>query len=71
MAIQDPRQNPNHYIVLGYLCGNPLRGRTEYLGRHMWIPLQPLNSLASKYGLFAALRRDIPRPKTREASKNV
>ena len=58
-------------MVLGCLCSSPLREHTKYLGRRMRLPLWPPTTPTRDYGLFAALRRAIPKPKAREASKNA
>ena len=39
MAIQDPRHNLDHYMVLVCLHSALLREHTEYLGRRMRLPL--------------------------------
>ena len=39
VSIQDPRNNSDHYMVLGCLCSAPLREHSEYLGRRKRLPL--------------------------------
>ena len=71
VAIRDPRHNLDHYMVLECLHSYPLREHTEYLGRRMQPPLRPPTTPAREEGLFAALRRSIPKPKAREDRKNA
>ena len=71
VAVWYPQHNLEHYVFLGFLQSAPLREHTKYLRRRMWIPLRPPDIPKREDGLSAALRRDIPKPKTREASKNV
>ena len=71
VTVQDPYHNSYHYLVLGCLRGAPLREHTEYLGRSKRPPLQTTTTPAREDGIFAALRRAIPKPKAREAWKNV
>ena len=58
-------------MVLGCLRSASLREHTEYLGRRTQIPLRTPTTPTSEYGLFAALRRAIPKPKSQEDIKNV
>ena len=39
VSFQDPRHNLDHYLVLGYLCSAPLRGKYDYLWRRKRLPL--------------------------------
>ena len=68
-AVRDPRHNSDHYLVLGCLCGAPLREHTEYLGRRKRLPLRPPPTSTRDGGLFAALRRAILKLESREAQK--
>ena len=71
VAVRYPLNNSDHYLVLGCLCSAPLRDHTKFLGRRTRIPLQHLTTLTREDGLFAALRRDIPKHKYQEARENV
>ena len=71
VAVRDPRHNLDHYLVLGCLRNSPLRKHTEYLGRRKRSPLRPLITPMREEGIFAALRRSIPKPKSREARKKA
>ena len=71
LAIWDPRHNSDHYMVLGCLRSAPLREHTLYLWCLARLPLRPPTTPTRKDGLFVALRRAIPKPKSREARKNT
>ena len=58
-------------MVLGCLHIDPLREHTIYLRCRMWGPLRPPTTLPREDGLFAALRRAIPKPKAQEARKTA
>ena len=61
----------DQYLVLGCLRGTPLGEHSKYLRRRKRLPLWPPTTLMKEDGLFAALQRAIPKPKAREARKNV
>ena len=67
----DPRNNSDHYMVLGCLHRAPLREHAENLRRIKRLPLHPPTTPAREDGIFAALRRATPKPKSREARKNT
>ena len=69
VAVRDPRNNSDHYMVLVCLLITPLREHTKYLGRSTWLPLRPLTSPTKENGLFAALWSAVSKPKAREARK--
>ena len=58
-------------MVLGCLHGSPLKEHYDYFGRHKRPPLRPPNTPTREDGLFAALRRAVPKPKARESWKNA
>ena len=71
VAVRDPRQNSDQYLVLGCLLSAPLREHTEYLGSRKRLPLWSPTTPTREDGLFADLKRAIPKPKSREARKNA
>ena len=71
VAVRDPRQNSDQYLVLGCLLSAPLREHTEYLGSRKCLPLWSPTTPTREDGLFADLQRSIPKPKAREASKSA
>ena len=54
-------------MALGCLHGSPLREHTKYLRRYKRLPLRPPTIPTREGGLFADLRRSIPKPKSSEA----
>ena len=64
VAVWYPNCNLEHYMVLGRLCRTLLRSHTEYIGRLMRLPLQHPTTLTREDGLFAALWRATPKPKS-------
>ena len=71
LAVQDPRHNSDHYMFLVYLHIDLLREHTKYLGRCTKIPIRSPTTSNREEIFFAALRRAIPKPKAREARKNL
>ena len=71
VSVLYPRHNLDHYMVLGCLCRAPLREHSRCLGGHKRIPLRPPTTPTREDGIFAALRRSIPKPQAREARKNA
>ena len=71
MTIRDPQHKLEHYLVLGYLRGDPLREHTGYLGRRERLPLRPLTTPTREDGISADLPRAIPKPKAMEPHKNA
>ena len=43
VAIRDPRKNSDHYMVLGCLRGEPVRGLTDYLRKARRFSLLPIH----------------------------
>ena len=62
VAVQDPRHNLDHYMVLGCLMGEPAKDLTEYLRKARRLPLRPIRrDLASaSEKLFSDLNNNIP-----------
>ena len=69
VTVWDPRHKSDHYLVLGCLPSAPLMEYSKYLGRRKRLPIRPLATLTREDGLFAALRRSVPKPKSRESRK--
>ena len=70
VSVQEPRHNLYQYTISGCLHSDTLSEHTKCLGRHTRIPLQPLTTLMREDGIFADLRRAIPKPKAWEAQNN-
>ena len=43
VSVQDPRKNSDHYMVLGCLRGEPVRGLTDYLRKARRFSLLPIH----------------------------
>ena len=71
VSVRDPRHNSYHYMVLGCLHREPLREHARYLGGCKCLPLRPPTAPTREDGIFAALRRAVPKPLAREARKNA
>ena len=69
-SVWDPRQNTDHYMVLGCLHSAPEREHTKYLTGRKRLPLQTPADPTREDGIFAALRRAVPKPHARERRKN-
>ena len=63
--------NSDHYMFLGCLNSALLREYTRYLGGGKRLLLLPPTALTREGGIFAALRRAVPKPLAREARKNA
>ena len=70
VSVRDPRQNTDHYMVLGCLRSAPDREHAKYLTGHKKLPLQPPTEPTKEDGIFAALRRAVSKPHMRERRKN-
>ena len=71
VSVRDSRNNSVNYMVLGCLCSAPRRGHSRYLGGRKQPPLRPPTALTREDGVFAALRRTIPKPHARDARKKL
>ena len=67
----DLRHNLDHYLVLGCLRRALLREHSEYIGSCKWTPLRPPTTPTREDGLFASLRRAVPKPKAQDVRKTV
>ena len=70
VSVWDPRHNTDHYMVLGCLCSASDREHTKYLTGCKRLPLRPMFAPTREDGIFAALRRAVPKPQAREMRKN-
>ena len=70
VSVQDPRHNTDHYIVLGCLLSAPEKKHAKYLRGQKKLPLKPPTDPTREDGIFAALRRAIPKPHARECRTN-
>ena len=69
VSVRDPRQNSDHYMVLGCLPIASLTEHKRYVGGQKKLPLRPPTELTREYNAFAALRRAVPKARQREARR--
>ena len=69
-SVGDPRRNTNHYMVLSCLRSAPEREHAKYLTGRKNLPLQPPIEPTREDGIFAALRKAVPKPHAREPRLN-
>ena len=70
VSIRDPRQNSDHYLVLGFLHSASLKKHMRYLGGRKKLPLQLPTDPTREDDIFAALRRVVPTARVQEARRN-
>ena len=70
-SVQDPRHNSDHYMVLGCVYSASLRENARYFGGSKRPPLRLSTEPTREERIFAALRRDVPKPQAQEARKNL
>ena len=69
VSIRDPRHNTDHFIVVGCLRSAPEREHTRYIAGRRKSPLRPPTEPTREDGIFAALRRAVPKPLARNRHK--
>ena len=73
VAVQDPRQNYDHFIVVGILHGASPREHSTYLWSRTRLTLRPPGRQTRTHAdeLFTELWRAIPKPNKRSACRNL
>ena len=71
VSIRDPRHNTDHVMVVGCLHSAPERKHTRYIMGRRKMPLRPPTEPTREDGIFAALRRAVPKPHARDRQKNA
>ena len=71
VAVQDPRYNSDHYMVVGLLQGGTTREHVRYIVGRRRIPLTPPKEPTREDTLFGDLRRAVPKPHKREQHRNA
>ena len=61
VSVREPRHNIDHFMVVGCLCSAPEREHIKYLVGRKKLPLQPRTEPMREDGIFAALRRVVPK----------
>ena len=71
VSVRDPRHNTNHFMVVGCLRSAPEQEHTRYIMGRWKMPLRPPTEPTREEGIFASLRRAVPKPHARDRHKNV
>ena len=69
--VPDPRHNTDHIMVVGCLRCAPEQEHTQYIIGRRKMPLQAPTEPTREDGIFAALRRAVPKPHARDRHKNA
>ena len=71
VSVRDPRHNIDHFMVVGCLRSAPECKHANYImGRRKMPPIPPTEPTRED-GIFAALRRAVPKPHARDRHKNA
>ena len=71
MSVRDPRNNTDHFMVVGCLFSAPEREHARYIMGRRKMPRRPTTEPTREDGIFAALRRAVPKPHARDRHKNA
>ena len=71
VAVRDPKNNSDHYMVVGHLRSGTAREHARYIRERRRIPLQPPKEPTRKDDLFGDLRRAVPKPHEQEKYRNA
>ena len=71
VSVRDPRHNTDHFMVVVCLCSAPEQEHTRYIMGRRKMPLRPPTEPTREDGIFAALRRAVPKPHVRDRHKNA
>ena len=70
-SFRDPRYNTDHFMVVSCLRSAPEREHTRYIMGRRKMPLRTPMEPTREDGIFAALRRAVPKPHARDRHKNA
>ena len=71
VSVRDPRHNTDHFMVVGFLRSAPEQEHARYIMGRRNMPLIPPKEPTREDGIFAALRRAVPKPHVRDRHKNA
>ena len=71
VSVWDPRRNTNHFMVVGCLRSAPEQEHARYIMGRIKMPLRSPTEPTREDGIFAALRRAVPKPHARDRHKNA
>ena len=66
VSVRDPRHNTDHFLVVGCLRSALELEHTRYIIGRRKMPLRPPTEPTREDGIFAALRRAVPKPPARQ-----
>ena len=71
VSVRYPRHNNDHFMVVGCLRSSPKGEYTRYIMGRRKMPIQPHTKPTREDGIFAALRRAVPKPHVKYRHKNA
>ena len=71
VVFRDPRDNSDHYMVVGLLRGGTTREHIRYIAGRRRMQLKPPREPTREDMLFGDLRRAVPKPHMREHHRNA
>ena len=71
VAVRDPCNNSDHYMMMGLLRGGTVREHIRYIAGRRRLPLKPPKEPTREDSLFGDLRRAVPKPQPREQHWNA
>ena len=71
VAVQDPRYNSDHYMVVGLLRRRTTREHIIYIAGRIRMPLTPSREPTREDTLLGDLRQAVPKPHKREEHRNA
>ena len=71
VSVWDPRHNTDHFMVVGCLHSAPEQEHARYIRGRRKMLIRPLTEPTREDGIFAALRRAVPKPNARDRHKNA
>ena len=71
VSVRDPRHNTDHFMVVGCLHSAPEREHACYIRGRRKMPLRQSTEPTREDGIFASLRRAVPKPHARDRHKNA
>ena len=71
VAVQDPRYNSDHYMVVGMLRGGTKREHVRYIAGRRRMPLTPPKEPTREDTFFRDLWQAVPKPHKREQHRNA
>ena len=71
VSVRDPRNNNDHYMVVGHLRSATAWDHARYIKGRRKMPLKPPTKPTREDELFGDLRREVPKTHEQEKHRNV